>query len=479
MKTYVTYVPMWFNKKNHLNLTTLLKGADTQTINIMSHLVILNGTIVTSETISKADLVVIDGVISQIGHFEISDFQDYQVIDATGKYIFPGGIDAHVHLQLPTPAGPSCDDFMSGSKAAIAGGTTFLMDFVTPSHKQSLKEALEIRRKEAERSLVSCNLHMGITWFDGSIPEQMAWCVNEAGIRSFKAYLAYKGSIGIEYDELEKVMQTAASLNAIVLVHCEEGELILKNQKEFIRDGKSEPLYHALSRPPESESESVRKVIELCRKTGCKTYIVHTSTAKSIEYIRTAKNEGLPLYCETCPQYLLLDESVNSLPLPDSLKYVISPPIRSKADQEALWIALIDGTVDVISTDHCPFNTHGQKDVGIHDFTKIPNGAGGMENRLTLLYTYGVLTQKINLQQFVELTSTNAARIFGLYPQKGSISLGSDADLVIWNPDIKSVISVENQIQKCDSNIYEGFQITGGVEFVILKGQIISTKIKL
>jgi dihydropyrimidinase len=312
---------------------------------------------------------------------------------------------------------------------------------------------------------------MGITWYDETIPEQMEWCVNEVGIKSFKAYLAYKGSIGIEYRELEKVMEKAASLNATVLVHCEEGDVILKNQKKFISEGKTEPLYHALSRPAEVESESVRKVIDLCRKTSCKTYIVHTSSAKSIEYIRAAKTEGLPLFCETCPQYLLLDESVYSKPLPDSLKYVISPPIRSKLDQEALWLAVADGTVDVISTDHCPFNTFGQKDKGLNDFTKIPNGAGGIENRLALLYTYGVLTKKISLQQFVTLTSSNAARVFELYPQKGVIKVGSDADLVIWNPNTKSVISVEAQLQKCDSNIYEGMAIAGRAEYTIAKGK--------
>jgi len=315
---------------------------------------------------------------------------------------------------------------------------------------------------------------MGITWYDETIPEQMEWCVNEVGIKSFKAYLAYKGSIGIEYSELEQVMKKAALLDANVLVHCEEGDIILQNQKQFINEGKTGSLYHALSRPAETESDSVRKVIDLCRKTGCRTYIVHASTAKSIEYIRAAKKEGLPLFCETCPQYLLLDESVYSKPLPDSLKYIISPPIRSKQDQDALWIGLADGTIDVISTDHCPFNTRGQKDIGINDFTKIPNGAGGIEYRLALLYTYGVLTGKISLQQFVGLTSSNAARIFGLYPQKGTIEVGSDADLVIWNPKVKSVISVETQLQKCDANIYEGFSLSGTAEKVVVNGKISS-----
>jgi len=439
----------------------------------MNQILIINGTIVNSESAFEADIAVSEGVITEIGHFNPANFPDYKIINANGKYILPGGIDPHVHLELATPAGPSCDDFLSGSKAAIAGGTTFIIDFVTPSRGQSLMKALTFRLKESNKCLVDYTLHMGITWYDETIPEQMEWCVNEIGIKSFKAYLAYKGSIGIEYWELEQVMIKAASLNAIVLVHCEEGDIILQNQKQFISKGKTEPLYHALSRPAESESESVWKVIDLCRKTGCKTYIVHTSTEKSIKYIRAAKKEGLPLFCETCPQYLLLDESVYSKPLPYSLKYVISPPIRSKKDQVALWEALADGTVDVISTDHCPFNTKGQKDLGINDFTKIPNGAGGIENRLALLYTYGVLTKKISLQQFVGLTSTNAALIFGLYPQKGAFEVGSDADLVIWDPEVKSVVSVKTQVQQCDSNIYEGLTVQGKAENIIRNGEIL------
>ncbi|MFZ4548516.1 MAG: dihydropyrimidinase [Bacteroidales bacterium] len=439
----------------------------------MGQLLIINGTIINTETLFHADIAISEGIIVEIGQLNPGDYSGYEVIDAKCKYIFPGGVDPHVHLQLPTPAGYSCDDFETGSKAAISGGTTFLIDFVTPSRGESLMKALAFRLKESNKCLIDYTLHVGITWFDETIPEQMEWCVKEVGIKSFKVYLAYKGSIGIEYEELEQVMKTAASLDAIVLVHCEEGDIILQNQKRFISEGKTEPLFHALSRPAETESESVRKVLDLCRKTGCKTYIVHTSTAKSIEFIRAAKMEGLPVFCETCPQYLLLDESVYSKPLPESLKYVISPPIRSKSDQEALWEALADGTVDVISTDHCPFNTYGQKDVGINDFTKIPNGAGGIENRLALLFTYGVLTQKISLQQFVGLNTTNAAHIFGLYPQKGAVEVGSDADLVIWNPETKSVISQKSQLQQCDSNIYDGMDFQGEAEFVICKGKIV------
>jgi dihydropyrimidinase len=439
----------------------------------MENTLIINGTIVTSEESYRNDLVVKDGIIIAIGEQLKESSQGYRVVDAVGKLIFPGGIDPHVHFALPTPAGPSCDDFLSGSRAAMSGGTTFFIDFVTPERGQSLKDALKLRLEEAKHSLLECGLHVGITWYDETIPDQMRWCVQEAEIKSFKAYLAYKGSIGIEYSELKMVMETAASLGAIVLVHCEEGDQILKNQQEFLKQGKTAPLYHALSRPVETESESVRKVVDLCRKTGCRTYIVHTSAAKSLEYIRQGKKEGLPLYCETCPQYLLLDESVYHKPVPESLKYVISPPIRSKADQEALWMALQDGTVDVISTDHCPFNTFGQKDQGIHDFTKIPNGAGGVQHRLALLYTYGVLTGKIGLQQFVALTSTNAARIFGLFPRKGEIAVGSDADLVIWDPESKSVISAKTNVQTCDEDIFEGTGTKGNAWKVLIKDELL------
>jgi len=438
----------------------------------MGSILIKNGTIVTANENYKADIFVEEGKISRIGLHLKEDLKDCSVIEAEGNMIFPGGIDAHVHFALPTPAGPSCDDFLSGSRAAMAGGTTYFIDFVTPSRGQSLKDALMLRQAEAGNSLTECSLHMGITWFDETIPAQMEWCVKEAGIRSFKVYLAYKGNIGIEYHELEQVMVTAAKLNAIVLVHCEEGDLILQRQQELLEQGKTGPVYHALSRPSETEAESVKKVVDLCRKTGCKTYIVHTSAAKSLKYIRQGKKEGLPLYCETCPQYLLLDESVYQKPDRETLKYVISPPIRSKADQDALWQALKDGTVDVISTDHCPFNTIGQKDQGINDFAKIPNGAGGVEHRMKLLYTYGVLTGKISVQQFVSLTATNAAMIFRLYPRKGEIAVGSDADLVIWDQDSKSVISVKTNVQSGDDDIYEGMEIHGRPDATLISGRL-------
>ncbi len=438
----------------------------------MSTLLIQNAHIINYNEEFISDVLVEDGIITKIAK-NIPLCCDEESIEASNFLVFPAGIDPHVHMQLPTPAGASCDDFANGSKAAFAGGTTNFMDFVTPSKGQSLIEALSLRLKETESSLVDFSLHLGITWFAPSVLEEMKYCVQKLGVKSFKVYLAYKGSIGLELSELKQVMQTAASLSALVLVHCEEGDEIIRLQQAFIKEGKIDVRYHALSRPPETESESVKKVIALVRETNCKTYFVHISTAKSTEYIRQAKKEGLPIFCETCPQYLLLDDSVYEKPITESLKYVLSPPLRKVEDQTALWKTLKDGTIDTIATDHCPFNTFGQKDKGLNNFTRIPNGAGGIEFRLQLLYTYGVLENKIALQDFVRLTSTNAAKIFGLFPQKGTITVGSDADIIIWDPKASAIISADNQIQHCDSNIYEGFEIKGSVHKLIKKGVVV------
>ncbi|PIP53881.1 MAG: hypothetical protein COX07_08360 [Bacteroidetes bacterium CG23_combo_of_CG06-09_8_20_14_all_32_9] len=307
----------------------------------------------------------------------------------------------------------------------------------------------------------------------------MEICVKQYGITSFKTYMAYKGVIGIEEYELYEVMKIAAKLKAVVTVHCEMGDEIIRLQKKFISSGKTTPFYHALSHPASIEAESVKHVVELAKKTGCYVYIVHTSTKKSLEIIEKAQNSGQTVFSETCPQYLMLNDSVYELTLPDSLKYVISPPLRKKEDCHYLWKGLKNESVKVVATDHCPFNLTGQKDKGINDFTKIPNGAGGIEHRIALLYTYGVLKNRISLNQFVAITSTNPAKIFGLYPQKGEIAIGSDADLVIWNPEIENIISAKTHHQHCDTNIYEGFATKGSTEYVIINGEIVLEKEKL
>ena len=397
-------------------------------------ILISNGTIVTATQTTFSDILIQEGKITAIGK-ALDVPENTWIIDAKGMLVFPGAIDAHVHLDLPTPAGPSSDNFESGSIAALYGGTTSIIDFVTPQRDETLISAFEKRLKEAEKCKIDHSFHMSITSWNKETAKEMEVCVKQFGITSFKTYMAYKGVIGIEENELLEVMKTASKLNALVTVHCEMGDEIIRLQKKFLSEGKTSPVFHALSRPSAVEAESVKHVVALAKKAGCPVYIVHTSTKESLEIIEKAQGEGQKVFSETCPQYLLLDDSVYQLPLPESLKYVISPPIRKKEDQEALWGGLKRESIQVVATDHCPFNLKGQKDKGINDFTKIPNGAGGIEHRLALLYTFGVLENRISINQFVEMNSTNPAKIFGLYPRKGDIAVGSDADIVIWNPE--------------------------------------------
>ncbi len=440
---------------------------------------IINGTIINADSAAKADVAVSGGKIESIGKLEPEEFPDYEVIDASGKYILPGGIDPHVHFALPTPAGNSSDDFVSGSEAALAGGTTSIIDFVTPRRGQSLVEALALRRAEAKLSHCHWQLHLGVSEWNPQVAEEVRHCIRHEGIRSVKAYLAYSDTIGINYGELEQLMHVVGSEGGVVLVHCEEGEMINRMQQQFISEGKTNASFHALSRPREAEISAIKTVISLSELTGCPVYIVHVSTGEGARAIREAKQKGLKVYGETCIQYLILNNSVYDPSLPNEkvLPYVISPPLRPEKDRCQLWNELAKGAFEVVSTDHCPFNLHAQKDLGINDFTKIPNGAGGVEYRLRLLFTYGVLTGKISLNQFVSLTSANAAGIFGWSQTKGRIAQGYDADIVIWNPDATLTISAQNQLQHCDSNIYEGL-ITQGCaeELFTVKGRLVNDR---
>ena len=440
----------------------------------MTNYLITNGTIHTVDSSYKADLVIADGKITDIGQLNPKAYPNNQVIDALGKYIFPGGIDPHVHLALPTPAGNSSDNFVTGSKAAIAGGTTCFMDFVTPRRGQSLIEAVRLRKAEAAASKVDYSLHAGISEWNIASQAEIIHCIEKEGITSFKTYLAYRESIGIKYAELKAVMEIVSQIGGKVLVHCEDGDMVSALQKSFLREGKTNAAFHAKSHPPEAEIRAVEKVIELSAITGCPVYIVHTSTGEAANAIRKAKESGLKVLGETCTQYLMLDDSVyaDSIENIKVLPYVISPPLRSKKDQEILWESLTDGSFDTVATDHCPFNLFGQKDRGVNDFTKIPNGAGGIEHRLSLLYTYGVLTKKITLNQFVNLTSTRPAEIFGFGNRKGKLQPGYDADIVIWNPDTKGTISAKNHFQNCDTDIYEGISVKGKPEIVMVNGII-------
>lgn len=438
-------------------------------------LLIKNGTIVNAESTQKADIFCNDGKIVEIEkNIRLNSTPD-STIDAAGCYIFPGGIDPHVHMHLPSPAGYSSDDFLIGSNAALHGGTTTIIDFVTPKKGQFLADAIALRKEEAQNCLSNYSFHVSpIEWRD-SIEEEIINCINNIGLKSFKVYMAYKDSIGLNDDVLLKIMKAVGKAGGIVTAHCELGDDIEILRNKLASENKLSPKYHPLSRPAELEAKAVKKAIELAKKAECPLYIVHVSSKESLVYIEKAQKNGQKVLAETCPQYLLLDDAKYIGSFDQAAAYIMSPPLRKKEDSIALWEAIINGTIVTIGTDHCPF-TLKQKRLGKYDFRKIPNGAGGVEHRLALLYTYGVLEGRITINHFVALTSTNAAKIFYMYPAKGVITVGSDADMVIWNPEIKNTISTVTHNQNSDLNIYEGIVTKGSPEFVIIDGNIIIEK---
>jgi dihydropyrimidinase len=437
----------------------------------MESILIRQGNIVTAEREFRGDIFIREEKIAAIDESLASPAHGTRVIDASGAYVFPGGVDPHVHMELPSPAGLSSDNFESGSTAALCGGTTSIIDFVTPARTQSLLESLRERMELAGKSVCDFGLHMSITGWDEKTFNEMSRCAEE-GISSFKIYMAYKETIGLEDRQILSAMDAAAKLGALVTMHCENGDAIAYLQRKLISQGKGGPKYHPLSRPPQVEREAVGRAILLAWVTGCNLYIVHVSTREALEEIDRARESGQKVMAETCPHYLLLDEEAYAEPGPRGAAYVMSPPLRSAAHRDALWQALRSGTMQVVATDHCPFNLKGQKDLWLADFTRIPNGIAGIENRLSLLFTYGVLEGRISIRQFVNLVATAPAKIFGLYPRKGTIAVGSDGDLVIWDPETEGIISAQTQKQRCDTNVYEGFRIQGRPRIVIQRGRV-------
>ncbi len=419
----------------------------------------------------QGDILTGDGVIQQIAkEINTDHFKPDQVIDASQRLVIPGGIDPHVHMHLPTGAGHSSDDFLSGSKTALAGGTTTLIDFVTPQRGQSLTDALAVRKEEAASCLTDYSFHVSpVEWRDTTAEEMQA--VIKEGMTSFKVYMAYKDAIGIDVPVLEQVMQTAASNKALVTVHAETGDEVDRLRRQLADSGQTSPAAHPKSRPPHTESDAVKTAIETAQKTGCRLYIVHVSAADSVKYIRKAQKDGQEVYGEACTHHLLLDEGLYDGAFEETAPYVLSPPLRKAADRKALMEGLRDGTLQVVATDHCPFFMH-QKKQGLEDFRRIANGAGSVEHRLVLLYTIGVQKGQLSNRNFVNLCATNAAKTFGLYPRKGVIAEGSDADLVIWDPRKTDVISASTHLQRSDFNIYEGMETTGKAVVVIKGGRI-------
>ncbi len=430
---------------------------------------IKNGTVVTASASRVADIRCREGRIAEIG----PDLESVgeEVVDASAQLVFPGGVDPHVHMELPVAGTVSSDDFASGTAAGLAGGTTTIIDFVHPERGQDPIDALRSRRREAAKAVCDHGLHMAITWWGDDTARAMAECV-EAGVPSFKVYLAYKATVGLDDVDLVKVFQSVADLDALALVHAEHGEMVEHLRDRFAEQGKTAPKYHALSRPSPLEGEATGRAATLAGAVGARIYVVHVTCRESVEAVAGAQRRGWSVSGETCPQYLLLDDSVYDGPGFEGAAFVIAPPIRPRGHQEALWDAIGAGVLESVGTDHCPFNMAGQKELGREDFRLIPGGAAGIQHRLSLLYTYGVEAGRLDLHRFVDLVSTRPAKLFGLFPRKGSITVGADADLVVWDPEATSTISAANHLHRCDRSIYEGIRVKGAPSMVVANGSV-------
>ena len=429
--------------------------------------VIRNGTIVTADRSWKADILIEDGKIARIGHNLSGD----EVFDATGCYVMPGGIDPHTHLEMPFMGTYSADDFESGTRAALAGGTTMVVDFCLPSPGQSLLEAISMWDNKSTRALCDYSFHMAITWWGEEVFNEMPQVV-EKGITSFKHFMAYKGALMVDDDEMFSSFQRCAELGALPMVHAENGDVVAQLQAKLMAEGNNGPEAHAYSRPPEVEGEATNRAIMIADMAGVPLYVVHVSCEQSHEAIRRARQKGMRVFGEPLVQHLTLDESEYANPDWDhAARRVMSPPFRNKQHQDSLWAGLQAGSLQVVATDHCAFTTD-QKRFGVGDFTKIPNGTGGLEDRMPVLWTAGVNTGRLTPNEFVAVTSTNIAKILNMYPKKGAIVEGADADIVVWDPEKTKTISASAQNSVIDYNVFEGVQVRGLPRHVFSRGEL-------
>jgi len=432
---------------------------------------IANGTIVTATDTYRADVGIKNGKIVEIAK-KIKEPAG-EVIDAKGLYVLPGGIDIHTHLDMPFMGSFSSDDFESGTIAAAFGGTTSLVDFAIQGKRMSLKGTLNTWMKKArKKAVIDYGFHVAITDLNekvmNEIPEMVAM-----GIPSFKCFLAYKGALMIDDGALYRILQKTKKAGALVMIHAENGDVLDILINDLLAQGKTEPKYHALSRPPEAEAEATGRGIAIAQMAGAPIYIVHLTCKEALAKVKEARDAGFPALAETCPQYLLKSYQNYLEPGFQGAKYVMSPPLRDKSNWDALWKALAYGDLQVVSTDHCPFNFKGQKDKGKKNFAQIPNGAPGIEHRVMLLFHEGVNKKRIGLNRFVELVSTAPAKLFGLFPQKGTVAVGTDADLVLFDPKAPFKISAKTHHQNVDYTPYEGFTGKGVPKTVFSNGQII------
>ncbi|MFM8608428.1 MAG: dihydropyrimidinase [Hyphomicrobiales bacterium] len=428
--------------------------------------VIKNGTIVTADRSYKSDVLIEGESIIAIG----ANLKGDKVIDATGCYIMPGGIDPHTHLDMPFMGTNSADDYESGTKAALSGGTTMVVDFCIPGNGQRLMDAWKDWDVRASKAATDYSYHMCITYWNDQVRQDMADVVNK-GVTTFKHFMAYKGALMVNDDEMFSSFRRCAELGAMPLVHAENGDVVAALQKKLFSEGITGPEGHAYSRPPEVEGEAANRAIMLADAAGVPLYIVHTSSIPAHEAIQRARALGKRVYGEPLIQHLVLDESeYMNKDWVHAARRVMSPPFRDKKNQEDLWNGLRAGSLQVVATDHCAFTTK-QKEVGLTDFSKIPNGTGGLEDRMPVLWTHGVGTGRLTMNEFVAVTSTNIARILNLYPKKGAIVVGADADIVIWDPEATKTISASTQVSVIDYNVFEGFKLKGLPRVTISRGE--------
>ncbi|WP_440706381.1 dihydropyrimidinase [Heyndrickxia oleronia] len=434
--------------------------------------VIKNGTIVTATDQFQADIEIENGVISLIG--ENLSIQGSEVIDAKGCYIFPGGIDPHTHLDMPFGGTVTKDDFETGTIAAAYGGTTTIIDFCLTNKGEPLKKAIDTwHAKSKNKAVIDYGFHLMISEVNEDVLNELPSIIDNEGITSFKVFMAYKNVFQADDETLFRTLIAAKELGALVMVHAENGDVIDYLTNKALENGNTEPIYHALTRPPEIEGEATGRAATFTGLANSQLYVVHVSCADAARKIADARDKGIDVWGETCPQYLVLDQSYLERPNFEGAKYVWSPPLREKWNQEVLWNALKTGQLQTIGSDQCSFDFNGQKDLGRDDFSKIPNGGPIIEDRLSILFSEGVKKGRISLNQFVDITSTRIAKLFGLYPKKGTIAVGVDADVVIFDPTIERVISAESHHMAVDYNAFEGMKVIGEPVSVLSRGEFV------
>ncbi len=435
-------------------------------------LLIRGGTVVTADQVQRADVLCTGGAIVAVGP-KLEAPAGAKVVDAGGQYVMPGGIDPHTHMELPFMGTVASESFLSGTAAALAGGTTMIIDFVIPAPNTSLLSAYDTWRGWAKKACADYSFHVAVTWWSDQVREEMGVLTREKGVNSFKHFMAYKNAIMVADDQMLESFSRCVELGALPTVHAENGEAVYFLQQKYLKMGITGPEGHPLSRPPEVEGEAANRVIKIAALVNSPVYIVHNSCIQSLEAVTRARLDGQRVYGEVLAGHLVVDDSVYRHQDWDfAAAHVMSPPFRSREHREALWKGLQSGNLQTTATDHCCFCAP-QKAMGKGDFTRIPNGTGGVEDRMGVLWTTGVNTGKLTMNEFVKVTSTNAAQIFNIYPRKGAIAVGADADIVVWDPKGTRTISAKTHNQNVDFNIFEGMRLTGVPSHTISQGKVV------